>query len=310
MSKDNKNHENQEIAKQTQKILKDQGYQVKLGHIYELFSKLSGVKDWNSAKALKVDFKNVFSNSEKSVVPSTPVVQDDEIYLGKKLTGEDFIPNLVQSPGVLLIGNADSYKTNASLIMLSSKVISKNNCLIKIVDLQNLGQSYKSLLNHSQIKLIKDTETMENMLEETVKEIKARSELFKKHNVNNIAQYENSSPEKMPRIIIHLDNLPFIVNSQKYFVQEQVEQSCSYNLKMIARIGRSFGVFLTATANRATLDDFPISLKPGFSNILAFKINHPGDGAGVGLPHASEINPEDLGLCVYEDGNLKFPLVY
>lgn len=47
---------NKIIVEKSQKILEEYGYQVKTGHLYELFSKLSNESSWNVAKAKNVNF--------------------------------------------------------------------------------------------------------------------------------------------------------------------------------------------------------------------------------------------------------------
>ena len=43
--------DNKKLAQSAQSILKEQGHDIPLGHVYELFSKLAGAKSWNVAKA-------------------------------------------------------------------------------------------------------------------------------------------------------------------------------------------------------------------------------------------------------------------
>lgn len=43
--------DNKKLAQSAQTILKEQGHDISLGHVYELFSKLAGANSWNVAKA-------------------------------------------------------------------------------------------------------------------------------------------------------------------------------------------------------------------------------------------------------------------
>jgi len=47
---------NKDLAKSAQSILKGFGYEVKLGHVYELMAKLSGFNSWNVANAKNAQF--------------------------------------------------------------------------------------------------------------------------------------------------------------------------------------------------------------------------------------------------------------
>jgi hypothetical protein len=50
---------NKSIAAQSKTILDKFGYEVKLSHLYEMFSQLAGEKDWNTAKAKNTQFENL-----------------------------------------------------------------------------------------------------------------------------------------------------------------------------------------------------------------------------------------------------------
>jgi len=65
---------NKEIVKQAQAALKELGYPVTLGHVYEMFSKLSGHKSWNVAKSKGV----AFVEHVKSVGEITAVAEKSE----------------------------------------------------------------------------------------------------------------------------------------------------------------------------------------------------------------------------------------
>lgn len=55
---------NKEIVNKSQSILKELGYEVKTGHLYELFSQLQGYKSWNVASAKDTDFSNLLMDPE------------------------------------------------------------------------------------------------------------------------------------------------------------------------------------------------------------------------------------------------------
>jgi hypothetical protein len=59
--------DSKQLATAAHKILKEMGHDVSLGHVYELFSKLSGHKSWNVAKT-RDGFSPVISSLQPSSV--------------------------------------------------------------------------------------------------------------------------------------------------------------------------------------------------------------------------------------------------
>lgn len=57
------------LATRTRTLLKEMGHDVSLGHIYELYSKLSGYKSWNVASQQKDPFKKLL---DKHIVVIRP----------------------------------------------------------------------------------------------------------------------------------------------------------------------------------------------------------------------------------------------
>jgi hypothetical protein len=60
--------DNKKLAQTAQKILKEQGHDLPLGHVYELFSKLSGVNSYNVAKAKNVQFAQVLPGPDREKI--------------------------------------------------------------------------------------------------------------------------------------------------------------------------------------------------------------------------------------------------
>jgi hypothetical protein len=55
---------NKQIVQKSKDILKKLGHDVSNGHLYELFSQLSGFKSWNVAKEKEASFENVIASKE------------------------------------------------------------------------------------------------------------------------------------------------------------------------------------------------------------------------------------------------------
>ncbi len=302
---------NAEIAKLTQKILKDQGYSVKLSHVYELYSKLSGVKDWNSAKALKKDFLKTIP--KKSPTGKLPIIskalEDDEFYLGTiEKTHRENIVNFCHSPGALLAGGMGAGKSSASFTSLALKLLSSENVLVFIIDPIKGATDYKPLFNLQRvISVLNDEKLIAPTLDLLTKELYARKELFLKANVTSLRDYEEITGKKLGRIVAHFEEFHVVSAILKYHLLVDRQGSAAEKLKTLTRIGRTYGIWFTATAQRATSDDFPSSLKPGFSHLIAFRPSRPNDVSALGIEGVGDIKKEERGRAATDDGMLQWP---
>lgn len=301
---------NQDIVKRTKKILEEQGYKVKISHLYELFSKLSGVKDWNAAKALKKDFKNLLTQSatiNKIPFLSTPLA-DDEFYLGNKEDGTANVVNQIVKPGVFMVGGLGVGKSQASYIYLLTKLLSSPNSLAFIIDPLTGASDYKSLFSLDRVvPVLNDRNFISLLFEWIMEEIQSRRVLFEREGVNNIHNYEEKTGQKLSRILLHFENFHAIPIILKWFLNQDREGTAAYNLKMITRVGRSYGIFLSAASLRATSEDLPYSLKPGFINLMAFKMNNYAEASALNFPKAMEIKSEERGKCITDMGVVQWP---
>jgi len=59
---------NKDLSKKVQTILKELGYEVKLGHVYELLAKLNGFNSYNAAKAKGVDLVPSHKNEREELL--------------------------------------------------------------------------------------------------------------------------------------------------------------------------------------------------------------------------------------------------
>jgi hypothetical protein len=109
---------NQQIINKAQTILKEFGYEIKLGHLYEMFSKLEGYKSWNVAKAKDVEFTNSngMSAESKAVeawwedLKKIPLLEKIEMCLGPINHSEES-PTMFQFFGPYVKGGLQELKT-------------------------------------------------------------------------------------------------------------------------------------------------------------------------------------------------------
>lgn len=240
------------------------------------------------------------------------------------------LKNPVEQPGALYCGGMGSGKSVAMRFTLSTHFISNSDITFYLlIDTQKGMTDYEPLFMYDKnvATALNDKSKLVPAFEMIYLEMMARKEEFSRLGAKNILVYEElrregvkdsegkwiQKPEPnykgMARIIIGIEEFHDVPNNEivKYHLNSDRENSPAYQLKMILRIGRSYGITMLAATQRATADDFPSSLKPGITQQMSFKVNNPGDAAAINLPLAVDIKGDQRGRCVYENGFIQFP---
>ncbi len=215
---------NKEIVKKTKEILKEFGYEIKTSHIYETFSKLSGVKDWNSAKSLQKDFKDVIREvlplkEGKFEIPEElkkflNLSEKDVLNLGYLVEGKlPLTKELRLHPNAIFVGDMGTGKSVASKFTILTHLMNNDDTIVVIVDLENKGSDYKEFENIPQVlTVVKSPEQMFNLIDILYSEMQLRKQEFIKLGVEDYRQYEEKTGKKLSRIIMSLEHFHGVPN--------------------------------------------------------------------------------------------------
>ena len=224
----------------------------------------------------------------------------------------------VEQPGALYCGGMGSGKSVAMRFTVVTNFIcnSENTVYIMIDPLKGMTD-YAPLFKYKEnvAVAVNDTAKLVPAIKMLYQECMARKEAFSAIQANNIYTYERMMRQKDPsfpgvaRIMICMEEFHAVPasNEVKYHMNVDRPGSIAAMLKELMRVGRSYGITLLAATQRATSDDFPSSLKPGITQLMAFKVNNPGDATAINLAHAADIRSEQRGRCAYEGGFIQFP---
>lgn len=227
----------------------------------------------------------------------------------------------VQQPGALYCGGMGSGKSVAMRFTLITHMLANSeNTFYVLVDPLKGMTDYAILFKDDRYKknvavALNDTAKLIPVIEMIYQECMTRKEEFSRVNAKNIYDYEDIMKKKdsnfsgLARIIIAMEEFHSVPNAEqiKYHMNSDRIGSPAEMLKTLLRIGRSYGITLLAATQRATSDDFPSSLKPGITQLMAFRVNNPGDATAINLPAAADILMSQRGRCVYESGFIQFP---
>lgn len=144
------------------------------------------------------------------------------------------------------------------------------------------------------------------------KEIERRGELFKNHNVSNIGKYNSKSGQKLPRLLVIIDEFQVLLNGS-----HSIAQFISDALEDIGRRGRSFGINLILSTQSLS----GVSINNALSHIglrITLKLNTAKDcDALLGMMnHIPFTTLSKKGEAVYNarggltEGNVRFQTAY
>lgn len=226
----------------------------------------------------------------------------------------------VQQPGALYCGGMGSGKSIAMRsTLITHMAANSENTIYLLVDALKGMTDYALLFPYTKnvATALGETAKLIPVIEMVYQECMARKDEFSKVNAPNIYEYEKIKRQENPnypglaRIILAIEEFHSVPNADviKYHMNVDRSGSAAAMLKDLLRVGRSYGIQLLAATQRATSDDFPSSLKPGITQLMAFRVNNPGDATAINLPLAADIRMEQRGRCVYEGGFIQFPFI-
>lgn len=237
------------------------------------------------------------------------------------------IVNPIKDPGALFCGGMGSGKSEAMKFTVGTHMAANSDhTLYLLVDMEKGMNEYASLFKYENvITALNDPAKIVPVIDMVYDEYLARKDLFTQEGikVNNILSYEEmaknpdfiekmkkrgiDTPKKLSRIVICCEEFHAIPNSKQvqFSFRYDTPGTIANKLRLLLRAGRSYGIVLLAASQRATSGDFPTELKPGISEIMAFKTANPMDMAALNLPHGDKIR--ETGRCANKDGFIQFP---
>ncbi|GAA8634763.1 FtsK/SpoIIIE domain-containing protein [Helicobacter pylori] len=121
------------------------------------------------------------------------------------------------------------------------------------------------------------------------KEMQKRSELFKQFNVKDLSDYRKH--EKMPRLIVVIDEFQVLFSDNSTKGKESVDQSLNTLLKK----GRSYGVHLVLATQTMRGSDIDSSFKAQIANRIALPMDAEDSSSVLGDDAACElVRPEGI----------------
>lgn len=200
--------------------------------------------------------------------------------LGKDLFGEEYVCDIKELPHMLIAGATGAGKScciNSLIISLLYKASPEEVRLI-MVDPKRVELSVYSGIPHLMLdEIICDVDKAIRALNWAITEMQRRIEYLSNLKYRDIDEYnqncEKEGYEKMPRIVVIVDELADLMAQGKKAVEDAINR--------IARLARAVGIHLILATQRPSVDVVSGTIKNNLPSRVAFKVTSGPDSRTI-----------------------------
>ena len=238
-----------------------------------------------NAVGIEVPNRNVTSVSLREMIESLDFqkrVNPMSFVLGKDINGSIQFCNLDKMPHLLVAGSTGSGKSvclNTMLISMLYKSSPEDVRLILIDPKTVEFSTYANLPHLLTPEIITTKEQTINALNWAIKEMEYRYTLLQKNHVVNIKEYnnldivKNNEVEKLPYIVIVVDELGDLMIDAKREMEERIMK--------LAQKSRAAGIHLVLATQRPSVDVVTGTIKANLPSRIAFALTNFADSKTV-----------------------------
>lgn len=200
--------------------------------------------------------------------------------LGKNLYGQSRVVEIKKLPHVLIAGATGAGKScciNSIIVSLLYKA-SPDDVRLILIDPKRIEMSVYTGIPHLLMdEIICDTDKAIRALNWAISEMERRIKFLADVNYRDIDEYnadcQKNGYEKMPRIVIIVDEFADLMSTGKKAVEDTVNR--------IARLARAVGIHLMLATQRPSVDVISGTIKNNFPSRVAFKVTSSFDSKTI-----------------------------
>ncbi|QSX06520.1 DNA translocase FtsK [Sedimentibacter sp. zth1] len=193
--------------------------------------------------------------------------------LGKDIAGKNIIGNIEKMPHLLVAGATGSGKSVCinTLIMSILYKAKPDEVKLILIDPKVVELSIYNGIPHLLIPVVTDPRKASNALNWAVSEMTTRYKIFASNSVRDIFSFntkimmENRENEKMPQIVIIIDELADLMQVAPGEVEESITR--------IAQLARACGIHLVIATQRPSVDVITGTIKANIPSRIAFAVS-------------------------------------
>ncbi len=188
------------------------------------------------------------------------------VALGKGSGGETVVIDLARMPHLLIAGATGSGKSVCINTIVSCLVMEKTPAEMRLllVDPKRVELTPYNGIPHLLAPVVVENDQVVGYLKGLIREMMDRYRLMEEVGVRNIQAYNKKMPQKMPFLVVAVDELADLMMTAAF----DVEQS----LCRLAQLGRATGIHLIVATQRPSVDVITGLIKANFPSRISFGV--------------------------------------
>ncbi len=197
------------------------------------------------------------------------------VALGKGSHGETVSADLAKMPHLLIAGATGSGKSVCINSIVSCLIMEKTPAELRLllIDPKRVELTPYNGIPHLLTPVIVETDQVVGYLKGMIREMFNRYRLMEEVGVKNIDAYNKKMPEKMPLLVVAVDELADLMMTAAF----DVEQS----LCRLAQLGRATGIHLIVATQRPSVDVVTGLIKANFPTRISFGVTSQIDSRTI-----------------------------
>ncbi len=197
------------------------------------------------------------------------------IAFGKGSGGETMVVDLAKMPHLLVAGATGSGKSVFINTVISCLLMEKSpeDIRLLLVDPKRVELTPYNGIPHLLTPVVTETDQVVGLLKGLIREMSDRYRRMEDLGVRNIDTYNRKMPDKMPYLVVAIDELADLMMTASF----DVEQS----LCRLAQLGRATGIHLVVATQRPSVDVITGLIKANFPSRVSFGLTSQVDSRTI-----------------------------
>ena len=219
---------------------------------------------------LMVGLREVFESEEFKKFDSPLAMA-----LGKDISGKPVIGDIGKMPHLLIAGSTGSGKSVCVNTLISSILYKARPDEVKLllIDPKVVELANYNGIPHLLIPVVTDPKKAANALNWAVVEMNKRYKMFAENGVKDITSYNEKCEEKLPKIVIIIDELADLMMASANDVEDYI---CR-----LAQMARAAGMQLIVATQRPSVDVITGVIKANIPSRIAFAVSSQTDSRTI-----------------------------
>ncbi len=197
------------------------------------------------------------------------------IALGKGSGGETVTMDLAKMPHLLIAGATGSGKSVCINAIVSCLIMEKSPADLRmlLIDPKRVELTPYNGIPHLMTPVIVETDQVVGYLKGMIREMLDRYRRMEEVGVRNIEAYNKRMPDKMPFLVVAIDELADLMMSAAFDVEA--------SLCRLAQLGRATGIHLIIATQRPSVDVVTGLIKANFPSRISFGVTSQVDSRTI-----------------------------